>query len=66
MAKYPHITVQLIGTDGNIFALGGKVGGALRRAGVPAEEISAFYARLSATESYDAALRFLAETVEVQ
>jgi hypothetical protein len=32
--KYPDITVQLTGTDGNAYALLGRVSRALRRAGV--------------------------------
>jgi len=40
--KYPNITVQLVGSDGNAFAVLGKVRQALRRAKVAAEEIEAF------------------------
>jgi len=40
--KYPDITVQLTGTDGNAFAVIGKVQMALRRARVPQEEVDAF------------------------
>lgn len=40
--KYPEIEVQLSGTDGNAFAVLGKVTGAMRRAGVPKEERDAF------------------------
>jgi hypothetical protein len=40
--KYPHVTVQLTGTDGNAFAVIGKVQQALRRAGVSPEEIAEF------------------------
>ena len=35
--KYPDIEVGLTGTDGNAFAIIGKVSKALRRAGVDAE-----------------------------
>lgn len=35
--KYPDIEVQLTGTDGNAFAIIGKVAKALRRAGVSKE-----------------------------
>jgi hypothetical protein len=34
--KYPEIEVELIGTDGNAFAILGKVQEALKRGGVPA------------------------------
>ena len=40
--KYPNITVQLTGQDGNAFGIIGKVSGALRRGGVPKEEIAKF------------------------
>lgn len=40
--RYPHITVELSGTDGNAFAIIGKVIRALKRAKVSAEEIEAF------------------------
>lgn len=42
MIKYPHIKVKLIGTDGNAFALLGKVSRALRQAKVPQEKIEEF------------------------
>jgi hypothetical protein len=42
--KYPDVAVQLSGTDGNAFAILGTVQKALRRAGVPDEEVKAFYA----------------------
>ena len=40
--KHPEVEVQLTGTDGNAFAVLGHVQKAMRRAGVPAEEISQF------------------------
>ncbi len=40
--KYPAIEVELSGSDGNSMMIIGKVGKALRRAGVPAAEIKAF------------------------
>ena len=40
--RYPEITVQLSGTDGNAFAILGKVRAALRRGGVTDEEIQTF------------------------
>lgn len=40
--KYPAIEVELTGSDGNSMMIVGKVGKALRRAGVPATEIQAF------------------------
>ena len=39
---HPEITVKLIGTDGNAFALLGKMQAEMRRAKVPAGEIEEF------------------------
>jgi hypothetical protein len=41
--KYPEVEVQLTGQDGNAFAIMGRVAGALKKAGVPKEEIDAYY-----------------------
>ena len=40
--KYPEIEVTLTGTDGNAFAVIGKVCSELRRGGVSKEEVNAF------------------------
>lgn len=40
--KYPDVTVQLTGEDGNAFFIIGRIRQALRRHGVPQEEIEAF------------------------
>lgn len=40
--KYPNITVQLVGEDGNAFAILGRVSRELRRAKVPKSEIDTF------------------------
>ena len=62
--KYPNITVPLTGTDGNAFAVLGKVSRALRQAGVPAEERDAFLAE--ATQgSYDVLLQVVMHWVDV-
>ena len=41
--KYPEIEVELVGTDGNAFALIGKVQKALKEAEVSKEEIDSFF-----------------------
>jgi hypothetical protein len=41
---HPEICVRLTGTDGNAYAVLGKVSQALTRASVPQEEIEAFRA----------------------
>jgi hypothetical protein len=42
MPYCPHVTVQLTGRDGNAFIILGRVSGALRKAGAPAEHIDLF------------------------
>lgn len=40
--KYPQITVELVGQDGNAFSIIARVGKALRRGGASQEDIAAF------------------------
>jgi hypothetical protein len=63
--KYPNITVQLTGTDGNAFALIGKVTRELRRNKIPREEIDAFAADAMSGD-YDHVLQTCLNTVSVQ
>ena len=62
--KYPDITVELSGTDGNAFAILGKVKKALSRGGVPPEEVSAFFAEATSGD-YDHLLQTCMKYVEV-
>lgn len=64
MAKF-NITVQLTGTDGNAFAIMGKVQSALRRAGATKEELEQYYAE-STSGNYDNLLRVAHQWVEVE
>ena len=41
--KYPEVEVELVGTDGNAFALIGKVQKALKEAEVSKEELDEFF-----------------------
>jgi hypothetical protein len=41
--KHPEIKVKLVGTDGNAFAVLGKISAALKKAGVPKEERDEFF-----------------------
>ena len=43
VVKYPEIEVELLGTDGNAFALIGAVQKALKEAEVSKEEINEFF-----------------------
>lgn len=58
------VQVQLSGTDGNVFAIIGRVKQALERAG-HREEAKAFTAAAFRAESYDAVLVLCMQTVEV-
>lgn len=59
------VPVQLSGEDGNVFAIAGRVGRALRRAGFP-EAATAYYAALQDCKSYDEALALTMRTVDVR
>lgn len=61
---YPEVRVQLTGTDGNAFAIMGKVQRALRRAGVDEDEVKA-YLDESMSGDYDNLLRTAMRWVEV-
>ena len=50
--KYPQIRVQLSGTNGNAYALLGKVRQAMRAGGIEAAEIDSFVAEATAAD-YD-------------
>jgi uncharacterized protein DUF4314 len=50
--RYPEVQVQLSGQDGNAFAILGRTAAALRAAGVPREEIDAFFAEATSGD-YD-------------
>lgn len=62
--KYPEIEVELVGNDGNAFAILGAVAGALKKAGVPQAERDAFYAEATSGD-YDHLLRTACNWVEV-
>jgi hypothetical protein len=50
--RYPEVQVQLTGQDGNAFAILGRTAAALRAAGVPTEEIDAYFAEATSGD-YD-------------
>lgn len=62
--KYPDISVELSGSDGNAFAIMAKVGKALQRNNVPQDEVEMFYAE-SMSGDYDHLLRTAMRWVEV-
>lgn len=64
--KYPEITVKLVGEDGNIFNLMGKVQKALRKGGVSKQETGMFLEEVTQSNSYDQALQVIMQWVEVE
>ena len=50
--RHPEVQVQLSGQDGNAFAILGRTAAALRAAGVPQDEIDAFFAEATSGD-YD-------------
>ena len=64
-ASDPLPVCRLIGTDGNVFAIIGKVRRTLREAGLP-ERANAFSERAFQSRSYDEVLTLCHEYVDVQ
>jgi hypothetical protein len=62
--RYPDIEVELIGQDGNAFAILGAVKRELRRAGVSAEEQAEFMAEATSGD-YNHLLQTVQAWVEV-
>lgn len=63
--KYPDVTVQLTGEDGNAFAILGRMQRALRKAKVPPEEIKQFMDDATSGD-YDHLLTTCMKWVDVQ
>jgi len=62
--RHPEIEVQLIGTNGNAFALLGKISKALRAAEVPKAEIDEFLGEAMSVD-YDHVFRTCMDWVNV-
>lgn len=62
--RFPNVKVRLSGTDGNAFAILGKVSAALRKNGVPDHEVKAFNDQ-SMSGDYDQLLITCTQWVEV-
>lgn len=63
--KYPDVTVKLVGSDGNAFAIMGNVSRAIKaKHGLEASKQFSNEAMMSA--SYDALLQLVMETVNVE
>lgn len=63
--KYPNITVNLVGEDGNAFAILGRVLAAMRRAKIAREERTAF-TKEATSGDYDELLQTVQRWVEVE
>lgn len=63
--RFPDVTVQLSGTDGNAFVVIGSVTGALRRAG-HADVADEFARAVMDTGSYDEFLQTVMRWVDVR
>lgn len=62
--RYPDISVQLTGRDGNALAIIAAVADALRREGVSAEDIDTFRAEAMSGD-YDRVIRTVLAWVEI-
>lgn len=62
--KYPDVHVELVGQDGNAFAILARVSRAMKQAKVPAEDQSAFQAEATSGD-YDHLLRTVTKWVSV-
>lgn len=62
--KFPHVKVQLTGTDGNAFMILGRVSGALKDAGIPKEDRDTFMKEATSGD-YDNLLATCIKTVTV-
>lgn len=54
--KFPDVRVKLVGEDGNVFAIIGRVCRALRQGGANEADVKAFTDEIQAAGSYDEAL----------
>jgi hypothetical protein len=62
--KFPDVTVPMVGEDGNVFAVIGRVKQAMERAGYR-EEAQAFVRAATACDSYDEVLGLVMQWVDV-
>ena len=62
--KYPHLSIELVGQDGNAFSILGRLQGVLRSGGVPKDEIAAVMAEAQSGD-YNHLLVTVMNTVEV-
>ncbi len=63
--KYPHVTVELLGQDGNAMMIVGAVRRALKRAGVPNQDVEEF-SKEALSGDYDNVLQTAMKWVDVE
>ncbi len=63
--KFPDVRVKLVGQDGNVFAIIGRVCRALRQGGANDADVKAFTDEITAARSYDDALVVVMRWVDV-
>lgn len=62
--RYPEIEVELVGNDGNAFAIMARVKNAMKRAGVPVEDQKAYVSEATSGD-YDNLLQATMRWVKV-
>jgi len=62
--KYPDLNVKMVGEDGNVFAIIGRVSRALKRAG-HREAANEFVEKAISSKSYDEVLCLVMEYVDI-
>jgi len=61
--KFPNVTVKLVGQDGNVLSVMGRVSDAMRKVGVSQADIKAYEESIFKAKSYEDALCITMETV---
>lgn len=53
MPKYPQVKVRLVGEDGNAFSIMGRITDAMKRAGIPQDEIKLYQSESTSGDYYN-------------
>lgn len=64
--KFPNVSVNLVGEDGNVFNLVALCSKAMRKSGISKEEILSFQKAVMTSGSYNEALRIMMNTLNVE
>lgn len=63
--RYPQVKVQLTGENGNAYMVIGLTTRAMKKAGIPAEDVTKFQHDCFNQASYDHLLQLVMQTVDV-